>query len=75
MLHYYMKTLSILFAAVALCSCTTTPTATTTTTTTSSQRETVDRRVHTREDLERTGFQDVGQALEAVDSSVTTVGR
>ncbi len=69
-----MKTLAILFAAIALCSCSTAPT-TTTTTTASTQRETVDRRVHTREDLERTGFQDVGQSLEAVDSSVNTVGR
>ncbi|MBA3881889.1 MAG: hypothetical protein H0X73_04035 [Chthoniobacterales bacterium] len=66
-----MKTLPILLGAVALCSCTTTPT---TTTTASSQRETVDKRVHTREELERTGFQNVGESLEAVDSSVTATG-
>ncbi len=70
-----MKTLAILFAAVALCSCTTAPTTATTTTTPLGERETVDKRVHTREELQRTGFQNIGESLEAVDSAVNTPGR
>ncbi len=69
-----MKTLmAILLVGGALSSCTTTPT-TTTAANNVAPKELGNKRVHSREELERTGFQDVAQSLEAIDSSVSTPG-
>ena len=71
-----MKTRSLRFSllavvGLALASCATTET---TTTTTSAETDQTKKRVHTQEDLKKTGESEPGAALEKVDASVRTSG-
>ena len=71
-----MKTRSLRFSllavvGLALASCATTET---TTTTTSAETDQTKKRVHTREELRKTGESETGAALEKVDPSVRTSG-
>ncbi|MBA3274039.1 MAG: hypothetical protein H0T11_09240 [Chthoniobacterales bacterium] len=72
-----MKTLSVLFLGIVLSGCTTTTSTTTpaTTSTTTRSREFTNNRTYTREDLDRTGHQNVGESLETLDPSVNSIGR
>lgn len=70
------KTLSVLFLGIVLSGCTTTTTAPpVTTSTTTRSRDFANNRTYTRADLDRTGRQDVGESLDTLDSSVTSLGR
>jgi hypothetical protein len=49
-------------------------TDTTTTTTTTAETDTTKKRVHTQQELKKTGESETGEALEKVDPSVRTSG-
>ena len=57
-------------AGLALASCATTETTTTTT----AETDTTTKKVHTREELRKTGESETGAALEKVDPSIRTSG-
>jgi hypothetical protein len=63
------------FALVACASLVLWGCATETETTTTSQTDQTKKRVHTQEELMKTGESDTGAALEKVDASVRTSGR
>ncbi len=65
----YMKIFAVLFLAAAFTGCTTT-TTTRTAQTDARQRELSEKRVHTREELEKTGRPQLAGALETVDAEV-----
>ncbi|MFN2476466.1 MAG: hypothetical protein ABR526_09035 [Chthoniobacterales bacterium] len=66
-----MKTLAILLSGLALTSCTTT--STTTADNRPSHRELSEKRVHTQEELQKTGHNEsIADALSTVDASITT---
>ena len=72
-----MKTRALAFcflalAGLALAGCATTET--TTTTTTAAETDQTKKRVHTSEQLRKTGETETGAALEKVDPSVRTSG-
>ena len=71
-----MKTRSIVFSVVALASLvlSSCATDTTTTTTTTAETDQTRKRVHTRDELKKTGETETGAALEKVDPSVRTSG-
>jgi hypothetical protein len=65
-----MKTLAILLSGIALTSCTTAPT--TTVDNRASHRELSEKRVHTQEELQKTGHNEsIADALSAVDPAVS----
>ena len=71
-----MKMRSLIFcvfalASLALAGCATTET---TTTTTAAETDTTKKRVHTREELRKTGESETGEALEKVDPSIRSSG-
>lgn len=63
------------FALVACASLVLSGCATETETMTTSQTDPTKKRVHTQEELKKTGESDTGAALEKVDASVRTSGR
>jgi hypothetical protein len=69
-----MKTRTFAFCVVALGSLVLSGCATNTTTTTTAETDETKKRVHTREELKKTGESETGPALEKVDPSVRTTG-
>ena len=72
-----MKTRAFTCCLLAVCSlvlfgCATESTTTTATTTTETDQ--TKKRVHTREEMKKTGESETGEALEKVDASVRTSG-
>ncbi len=69
-----MKTLAILAIAAAFVGCT--ATTTTTTSNPAPQRDFLaNKRVHTQEELQKTGQPEIGAALQTVDPAVYISGR
>ena len=71
-----MKTLSLLAALALFTGCTTTTTRTTVDNTRAANATAMTpKRVHTQEDLQKTGQPELGAALQTVDASVYISGR
>jgi hypothetical protein len=68
----YFAACCLAVAALMLSGC---ATDTTTTTTTTAETDLTKKRVHTQENLKKTGESEPGEALEKVDASVRSSGR
>ncbi len=69
-----MKTFALLLLAAALTGCTTTTTTRTAAANDARQRELSVKRVHTQEELQKTGQPEIGPALQTVDPAVYISG-
>jgi hypothetical protein len=67
----YFTLCMLAMAGLGLSGC---ATDTTTTTTTTAETDQTRKRVHTQEELKKTGESETGEALEKVDASVRTSG-